>query len=78
MGSTENGNYVTRAELSAHLTPMRSDISEIKGDVKTLLARDAGVQAVSKYRRIITSHRLSWFAIFVSILTAVSFHLPNF
>jgi hypothetical protein len=29
----ENGGYVTRAELAAHLNPMRDDISEIREDV---------------------------------------------
>jgi hypothetical protein len=28
-----NGNYVTRAELNAHLRPIRDDIGEIKDDV---------------------------------------------
>ena len=40
--SPENGNYVTRAELKAHLDPMKSDIHEIHGDVKTLLLAHAG------------------------------------
>lgn len=46
--STENGNYVTRAEMQAHLAPMRDDISEIKGDVKSLLASNAGSRAVTR------------------------------
>jgi hypothetical protein len=33
-----NGNYVTRAELAAHLEPMKEDIRETSGDVKQLLA----------------------------------------
>lgn len=28
-----NGGYVTRAELRAHLDPMKEDIHEIRGDV---------------------------------------------
>jgi hypothetical protein len=43
--------YVTREELDAHLTPMRSDIGEIKRDVKTLLGADAGSRAVSSWQR---------------------------
>lgn len=30
----ENGRYVTRAELMAHLVPMREDIGEIKDILK--------------------------------------------
>ena len=44
---TENGSYVPRAELKATVEPMRDDIAEVKADVKTLLKRDAGAQAVS-------------------------------
>lgn len=29
----ENGGHVTRAELNAHLVPMRDDITEIRQDV---------------------------------------------
>lgn len=39
-------NYVTRDAFDATVLPMQGDISEIKGDVKTLLARDAGSRAV--------------------------------
>lgn len=46
-----NGNYVTRAELSANLTPIKSDVSEIKADVKILLAGAAGDRAVSGSRK---------------------------
>ena len=46
-----NGNYVTWRELNLTLAPMRSDISEIKGDVKELLATRAGQAAVSSWQR---------------------------
>ena len=34
--SEGNGSYVSRAELTAHLEPMREDIREIKQDVKAI------------------------------------------
>lgn len=36
-----NGSYVSRAELTAHLGPMKDDIAEMKGDLKTLLAQES-------------------------------------
>ena len=46
--ASENGNYVTRAELRAHLDPMKSDISDIAEDVR--FVRDAYIaeRAVEK------------------------------
>lgn len=49
----ENGSHVTRAELEAHMAPLRSDIREIKGDVKTLIEANAAGRAVSGYQRFI-------------------------
>lgn len=43
---TENANYVTRAELKAHLDPMREDIKAVGVDVKVLLLRSASTRAV--------------------------------
>lgn len=51
----ENGSYVTRAELSAHLTPMREDITEIKKDVKTMLTAQAGWRGAADARRFGTT-----------------------
>jgi hypothetical protein len=44
---TTNGNYVTRAEMTAHISPMKEDITEMKADIKTLLKRDAGRKAIT-------------------------------
>lgn len=52
---TENGNYVTRAELKATVEPMRSDLTEVKADVKTLLAAQAGSRAVSGLLRHVST-----------------------
>lgn len=46
---SENGTYVTRAELKATVEPMREDISEIKTDVKTLLTARAGQAALNRF-----------------------------
>lgn len=42
-----SGDYITRPEFVATIGPMASDITEMKGDVKLLLARDAGSRAVT-------------------------------
>lgn len=63
-------DYITREELTAHLEPMRSDISEIKGDVKLLIGANAGAAAVKSYK---TQHRggfVSWSAIVVAAVSA--------
>lgn len=39
-------DFVTRAELKAHIDPMKDDIHEIHTDVKTLLLAHAGEVAV--------------------------------
>lgn len=40
---TSNGDHVTRAEMNAHLQPMRDDIHEIREDVGEIrLALGAG------------------------------------
>ena len=56
---SENGTYVTRAELKAHLDPMRQDISEIHADVKTLLLAHAGEVAVEAKVKDQGARRLS-------------------
>lgn len=45
-----SNEYVTERELQAHLRPIKSDIWEIKGDVKTLLLSQAQSQAVVEER----------------------------
>jgi hypothetical protein len=45
----QNQNYVTRDVFDATITPIQADVSEIKGDVKVLLARDAGSRALSGF-----------------------------
>lgn len=46
-------DYVTRAELKAHLDPMRTDIKEIRSDVKSLLGSQAGGQALSAWNKFL-------------------------
>lgn len=48
---TENGSTITRAELNAHLEPMRDDIREVKSDVKALLVVVTATQAAKEDRR---------------------------
>lgn len=67
----DTSGFVSRAELKAHLDPMRSDISEVKGDVKTLLQRSAGSKAVAGHvwRLVGVSATL-----FCGVLAGVAFH----
>lgn len=51
--AAENGHHVTRAELEAHLKPIREDVSEIRTDVKSLLASQAGQSALSAWHRAV-------------------------
>lgn len=69
---TENGNYVTRAELKAHLDPMKNDIAEIKGDVKTLVVAQAKEAAVSIWQRRLSTRALSWGALIVGALSPLA------
>ena len=56
---TVNGSHVTRAELDAHLLPMREDISEIRDDVKTLLRSDAKHEGMA-VEQIAWMHSRRW------------------
>lgn len=51
MAGVENGSYVTRAELRAHLEPIREDVAEIRTDVKSLLGFQAASAAISSWQR---------------------------
>jgi len=44
---------VTRRELNLIVKPLEDNIGEIKSDVKTLLASQAGSKALSVYQRFI-------------------------
>lgn len=57
---TDNGSYVTRAELAAHLGPMREDVQEIRDDVKSLLASQARTDAKAEVSRDSGARRLGW------------------
>jgi hypothetical protein len=46
-----NGNPVTWRELNLVIEPIKEDLTEIKGDVKILLAAHAGSEAVSSWQR---------------------------
>lgn len=67
MSTPENGTYATRAELNAHLTPMKSDIAEIKADVKSLLLARAGSSAVADRRRFFSDRVLATGALIVAL-----------
>lgn len=49
--SDGNGTPVTWRELGLALDPLKSSLSEVRADVKTLLAAHAGDEAVSKFQR---------------------------
>lgn len=67
--SPENGNYVTRAELKAHLDPMKSDISEIHADVKTLLLAQAGDTAIEAKARDGGARKLALSGLIVYVIS---------
>jgi hypothetical protein len=48
---TGYNEYVSREELAAHLTPINQSLGEIRTDVKSLLAFQAGSRAVSSWQR---------------------------
>lgn len=50
----ENGSHVTWRELNLVLGPMRSDITEMKGDVKLLLSANSENAGRRKYREWLT------------------------
>lgn len=62
----DNGSLVSRAELKAHLDPMRSDINEIKQDVKTLIIAQVGAQAINTAQKDMGARRLGWGALVAS------------
>lgn len=50
-----NGSYVTRAELAAHIQPMRDDIKEIGDDVKKLLREQGALDAKAEASKDISA-----------------------
>lgn len=46
-------DYVTKRELDATVKPLQDDVSEIKADVKTLLADRAGRKAIRGVTRTV-------------------------
>lgn len=67
--SPENGNYVTRAELQAHIVPMKEDIAEIHTDVKALLLAQAGDTAVEAKARDGGARKLALGGLLVYVLS---------
>ena len=61
-----NGSHVTWRELRLLIDPIQRTVDEVRGDVKLLLAAQAGDEAVSSWQR--------WFfgGIFVAGLGAVA------
>lgn len=68
----ENGSYVTRAELSAHLTPIRQDIGEIKDGVQALLLDQAGREAIRKSKRKVSDRVLAYTAIIGALVAPLA------
>ena len=71
----ENGSYVTRAELKAHLDPMKEDIGEIKEGVQTLLLERAGHQALAKSKRLLSDRVIAWGALCAAVLSGAGIWL---
>jgi hypothetical protein len=78
MTDSTNGNYVTRAELKANLDPMRNDITEIKGDVKTLLAREAGATAVRHFKERSNGVHIARGTLYLSVLSLLGWVTKGF
>jgi hypothetical protein len=71
---SENGNNVSRAELQAHLDPIRATLWEVKADVKTLLLRQAASQGAVKEKRVLSDRRLAWGAIVLAPTVTALLH----
>lgn len=69
---TENGSYVTRAELNAHLGPLRDDLHDIKTDVKKLLAAQAGGQTVSSWNRFLVGTVIAFAGLAVAAISVLA------
>lgn len=67
----ENGNHVTRAELKAHLDPMRADIREIKEIVTGLRDKEVGDAAVAVSAKDNGARRVALVAVAASFLSAL-------
>lgn len=68
---TEN-EYVTRAELTAHLDPMKEDIAEIKSDVKSVLLVQAGTRAVEMKMKDHGARKIAYGSIFLYLISAAT------
>lgn len=66
----ENGNYVTRAELQAHIRPMKEDISDIAKDVR--FVRDAFIadKAVKQVSKDWGARKLALASLLVYVISA--------
>ena len=67
-----NGNYVSRAELSAHLEPMKADIHEIKETVQYLRSDHDTVQGAAGANRRASDRRLTLYAVGAAIVSAAA------
>ncbi len=62
----ENGSHVTWRELRLLIDPIQFTVNEVRADVKTLLASQAGDEAISAWQR--------WFfgVVFVGMFGAIT------
>lgn len=63
--------YVSRAELTAHLDPMKEDIAEIKGDVKSVLLVQAGTRAVEMKMKDHGARKIALGSLFLYLVSAL-------
>lgn len=70
---TENGNgsYVTWRELNLVILPLKDDLAEVKGDVKKLLAGQAGAAALESDKTTRNPVRIAVWTIAATILAVV-------
>ena len=73
---SENGSLVSRAEMKAHLDPMREDIREIKQDVKTLIIAQVGAQAIQSAKKDKGARKIAWGGLIVAGLSALTWAQP--
>ena len=67
-------DYITDRELKAHLDPMKADIAETKGDVKTVLAWVNKQKGANSSSRILSDRRLAWAAISAAVASPALVH----
>lgn len=64
-------DYVTERELTAHLDPMKADISEMRDDMKTVLAFVNKQKGADSKTRFLSDRRLAYGAIIAGIVAPI-------